>query len=66
MLVLTEMKELKILVANFYQLTDRKSFIILRMVVITLELQLMITLAKVVLMELLYLAGIRLEVEGNT
>ena len=66
MLVLTEMKELKILVANFYQLMDQKSFTILRMVVITLELQLMITLAKVVLMELLYLAGIRLEVEGNT
>ena len=60
------MKELKILVANFYQLMDQKSFTILRMVVITLELQLMITLAKVVLMELLYLAGIRLEVEGNT
>ena len=66
MLVLTEMKELKILVANFYQLTDRKSFIILRMVVITLELQLMITLTKVVLMELLYLAGIKLGAEENT
>ena len=66
MLVLMEMKELKILVVNFYQLTDQKSFTILRMVVIILELQLMITLAKVVLMELLYLAGIRLEVEGNT
>ena len=60
------MKELKILVANFYQLTDRKSFIILRMVVITLELQLMITLTKVVLMELLYLAGIKLGAEENT
>ena len=66
MLVLMEMKELKILVVNFYQLTDQKSFTILRMVVIILELQLMITQMKVVLMELLYLAGIRLEVEENT
>ena len=49
-----------------YQSMVRKSFTILRIVVITLELQLMITQMKVVIMELLYLAGIRLEVEGNT